>query len=159
MDAGVQERLSAGCELIADVASNFGEVRLKVTGASMMPAVWPGDVVTVSRCDSAELKPGMIALYRRTGTIVVHRIVRLDGDAVITQGDSLPDEDLPAKQVDVLGRVVRIERNGRLINPKLSPWWSMCSAILRRSTFCLRMTLRVGRRIRRFGSKELSWSR
>lgn len=39
-----------GCELVADVARRFGEVRLRLTGASMMPAVRPGDVITAQRC-------------------------------------------------------------------------------------------------------------
>ena len=36
-------------DLAAEVLRQFGEVRLKVTGASMLPSVWPGDVLTVRR--------------------------------------------------------------------------------------------------------------
>ena len=36
-------------DLDAQVIRQFGELRLKVTGASMLPSVWPGDVLTVRR--------------------------------------------------------------------------------------------------------------
>ena len=50
MIADLQQCTALQCELVADVARAFGEVRLRVTGASMLPAIWPGDIlVTVQR--------------------------------------------------------------------------------------------------------------
>jgi signal peptidase I len=104
------------------------------------------------------LELGQIVLYRRDKTLVAHRIVRIEGDLPITQGDALPDEDPPLREADVLGRIIRIQRNGCLISPERSFRLRMCSAVLRRSDFCLRMALRVSRLMRQYGSKELSWS-
>jgi signal peptidase I len=158
MDVGSQQRSSSGCELVADIASSFGEVHLRVTGASMMPAVWPGDVIQVRRSESASLRAGQIVLARCQGRLVAHRIVRVDGDLLITRGDTLAEEDPPVREADVLGRIVCLLRNGRVIYPEPSFALGMCSAILRRSDFCLRMLLRAGRLLRRFERRELSWS-
>jgi hypothetical protein len=49
--------------------------------------------------------------------------------------------------------VVALVRNGHCVHLSQSPWQRVSSAILRRSDFCMRMTLRLGRRLR------LPWSR
>ena len=38
-----------GCDLAAEVADAFGRVRLRVSGTSMVPAIRPGDMVSVER--------------------------------------------------------------------------------------------------------------
>jgi len=35
-------------DLAADVICGFGTLRLRVKGFSMLPTIWPGDVVSVS---------------------------------------------------------------------------------------------------------------
>ena len=67
---------SACCELVADVARREGKVQLKVAGTSMVPALLPGDVVTVRSCNAAELKPGSIVVFRKNNRLVTHRFVR-----------------------------------------------------------------------------------
>ena len=54
-------------DLAAEVIRQFGEVRLRVNGASMLPSVWSGDVLTVRRRSAAELLPGRIVLCYRNG--------------------------------------------------------------------------------------------
>jgi signal peptidase I len=158
MDVGCQHRSSLACELVSEVASDFGTVCLRVTGASMLPAIWPGDVVQVRRSETVSPRAGQIVLARRQGGLVVHRIARIEGDWLVTRGDANADEDSPVAKSDVLGEVVSMMRHGRLVLPRQSLRLRMCSAILRRSDFCLRMALRVNRLMRQCGSKELSWS-
>lgn len=147
-----------GRELVADVAFNFGEVRLKVTGASMIPAIWPGDVITVCRRHIAELQPGHIVLYRREGMLVAHRLTCIHGDLVTTRGDSLEHNDPPITASDILGQVVHLVRNGRRVHLRQSWWQRISSSILQRSDFCMRVTLHLGRRWRRAGSREVAWA-
>ena len=156
-DRELQAHSVAGRELVAEVASNFGEVRLRVTGASMIPAIWPGDVITVCRCEITELQPGQIVLYRRKGKLVVHRVTCVRGDLLTTRGDSLQCDDPPITKSDIIGQVVYLVRNGRRVHLKQSGWQRVGSSFLRRSGFCLRMALRMGRRLRRSGSREMSW--
>ena len=61
-------------------------IRLKATGTSMLPAVWPGDILTVSRRATAELQPGQIILCYRNHCFVAHRLVGQSGDSLVTRG-------------------------------------------------------------------------
>jgi signal peptidase I len=157
MSEDAQQRLTLGCELVADVARRFGEVRLRATGCSMVPAVWPGDEITVRRCELAELKPGQIALCMRDGALVAHRVRRVEDDFLIMRGDALPFDDAPMSASDVVGQVVRVVRNGRDVELRRSAVQMLGAAMARRSTFLLRMMVRAGRSMDRIGGREISW--
>ncbi len=157
MDAEAKRR-AACCELVFDVARRAGEVRLKVTGGSMLPAMWPGDVVTVRRCNAAELQLGQIILFCRDGKFTTHRIARFAGDHLITRGDTLRPYDPPVRSSEVVGQVVSILRDGRSIRPEDSIRHRVVSSILRRSNLCKRITLRVSRHLRGPRSLQASWA-
>ncbi|HMH12541.1 MAG TPA: S26 family signal peptidase [Edaphobacter sp.] len=158
MNIESQQYSALGRELVVDVARSFGEVRLKVSGASMIPAVWPGDVITVRRRDFAELQPGQIVLYRQEEKLVAHRIACVRGDRLTTRGDSLCYDDPPIRESDIVGQVVCLLRNGRRVHLKQSFWQRVNSSLLRRSDFCIRMALRLGCRLRRPAGEEMSWA-
>src|SRR5713226_7834674 len=101
------------CELAADVSRRFGVLRLRVTGFSMLPSIWPGDIACVSRVDA--YRPGDVVLFSRKGRLFIHRVVEMSGGAVVTRGDSMLDADPPVAVSDVLGRVESIERRGSSI--------------------------------------------
>ncbi len=157
MNLNAQQRSGLGSDLVADVAFRFGEVRLKVTGSSMMPAIWPGDVITACRRNIAELQPGHIVLYRREGMLVAHRITCIHGDLVTTRGDSLEHDDPAITVPDIIGQVIHLVRNGRRVHLRQSWWQNVSSFILRRSDFCMRMALHLGRFLRRLDRREVSW--
>jgi len=146
-------------DLLADLVRRFGTARVAVTGSSMLPAIWPGDVVKVRHCDSAELRVGQIVLALGDGKLVAHRIRSIAGDRIVTQGDSMPQRDPPFAAAEILGQVVAILRDGRDIPLQQSPGQRFASSILRRSDFCLRMTLRIGRRCQWLRHMELLWAR
>ena len=140
MDAEAQRR-AACCELILAVARTSGEVSLKLSGTSMLPAVWPGDVVTVRRCDLAELQPRQIVLFHREGTLVAHRVLLASQNQLMTQGDSVPACDPPVNASEVVGQVIGISRNGQPVPVGFSFWQRSAAFFLRRSDFCLRLLL------------------
>ena len=98
---------AACCDLVAGVARIHGKVYLKVAGASMVPVLWPGDLVTVRSCDSSELQPGSIVVFRQNERLVVHRLMHWVGDCVVARGDARLRYDQPVKAGEVLGRVDR----------------------------------------------------
>lgn len=142
MDREIQRR-AVCCELVDEVARTVGEVRLKVTGASMLPALWPGDVVTVRRCDPAAVRPGQIILYRREGKLTAHRVHRISPNLLITRGDSVPSCDPPVGALGIVGQVVGILRNGRPVDPEQSSWHRAVSSMLCRSDYCTRIAVRI----------------
>src|SRR5437762_10192324 len=97
MDREAGARMAAGCSLAAEVVSSFGEVCLRVTGSSMLPSVWPGDMLTICRADMAAVRPGQIVLFRFDGWLLAHRVVRKVGrrgeQFLITRGDCLSRVD------------------------------------------------------------------
>jgi hypothetical protein len=66
---------NAGCELAPEVPRSVGELRLRVTESSMLPAVWPGDAVTACRRSAAQVLPGDIILCARQGRPFAHQVV------------------------------------------------------------------------------------
>lgn len=108
------------CQLAAEVLRSSGTLRLRVTGWSMLPAIWPGDTLVIERLSSA-ISEGDIVLFSRGQRFVAHRVLAKDsasGDSKLqTQGDAVPRPDAPVAIGDLLGKVSAIERNGKCIEP------------------------------------------
>lgn len=83
------------CELAAQVLKDSGILRLRASGSSMLPSLWPGDVITIKPQSFEQWRPGDIVLYRRAGTFFIHRVIAVSnsGDFLIVQGDWLPQPD------------------------------------------------------------------
>jgi signal peptidase len=121
-------------ELAAEVARTFGSLRLRVTGTSMMPAVQPGDVLSVGRVNLLEASPGEIVLFARGERLFAHRIVDRGGGSdhpyLVTRGDRVLDHDPPVFQSELLGRVISIERGRSRVRPR--PWLDSPNRLLGR---------------------------
>jgi hypothetical protein len=144
MTTTVDVRAEIKHELLAEVARSFGEVHFKATGDSMLPSVWPGDVLTVRRQSFSEFRPGQIVLYDRGQGLVAHRMVDRSGGQLITRGDSLRRNDVPVHEDQILGRVVSIARNGRPIGADFTRGRRIAAWLLRRSDLAGRVLLGWG---------------
>jgi len=139
----------AGDGLAVEVLVRFGEVSLCMAGTSMVPSVWPGDVVTIRRCAIHDIEAGQIVLATRGGRLFVHRVVTLQPPHLLLQGDALAFRDPPVSTDQFLGRVESIVRDGRRIDPPaLNLARRIVSAVVRRSTGASRLLL-AGDRLRR----------
>ena len=116
--------MELACGLAEEVVRNFGEVRLRVFGTSMVPSVLPGDLVLVHRANMEEISAGEIVLFVQLGRLFVHRVVgrkiMAAADSheecfLITRGDRQRNNDAPVSSSELLGRVVSIERDDRKI--------------------------------------------
>jgi len=111
----------------------------------MHPTIRHGDVITVEPVAPAKLKRGDIILCRLQKSFVAHRIVNIEtrngcGLTFILRGDASASCDAPVKPEQLLGKVVCLERDHRIID--LYRWrvrlWSMLYlslARLRRGVF------------------------
>jgi len=63
----------ACCDLVADLVCSSCKVQLKVTGASMVPALWLGDLLSVHSCVPSELLPDLMIVFRQKQKLIVHR--------------------------------------------------------------------------------------
>jgi len=158
-------------DLAVEVLRSFGAVKLRVTGTSMLPSIWPGDVIEVHRQAAGQISPGDVVLLRRDGGFIVHRVVEcanlpLDSGQtrrrahdvraaprqgstrlLSTRGDRLKALDPPVAAGDLLGRVTSVERSGRLVNVRatlrrrLGAWVLSRSELAARSVIYLRRIL------------------
>jgi hypothetical protein len=152
--AGAAAMQDAGTALAMEVLDRFGEVRLRVTGTSMVPSVWPGDVVTVRRCLLHHVETGQIVLATRDGRLFVHRALALQPACLLTQGDALAWPDPPVFAHQLLGRVESIDRRGTRVDlPTFTAARRAVAAIVRRSTAAGRL-LGVGDRLRRLATRS-----
>ena len=116
--------IEMACGLAEEVVRAFGEVRLRVFGTSMVPSILPGDLVLIQRASLDEISPGEVVLFFQKGRLFVHRVVerkvlaasgRPEESCLITRGDRLRHEDPPVTSSELLGRVVSIERDDRIV--------------------------------------------
>jgi hypothetical protein len=133
-------------ELIADLLMNGHRVKFRAPGYSMYPSILHEDVITVEPVNPSAVKIGDIILYRVQDSLIAHRVINIlkrsernsrsaprgpqdrSGSPTwaspssetlhfILRGDARPACDDPVAAEQVLGKVVRVETNGRGINP------------------------------------------
>lgn len=94
------------------------------TGSSMAPTFMQGDLALLRRRD--EVRVGEIVAYSSPslgGSTILHRVVALPADGVVTQGDDNswtdPDQPLPSELLGTL--VLRVPGGGAWWNRLTSP--------------------------------------
>lgn len=132
--------------IAANCLHNAGRLRLRVYGESMLPALWPGDVVEVAACSLDQVRAGEILLAERDGQFFMHRLIDASpAGGFILLGDSMPRPDPPFPSVALLGRLVhRADDGRRLKDAALHPGFG---AKLSRAVGVLLCHFRLARRI------------
>jgi hypothetical protein len=99
----------AKLELAVEVLRSFGELRFRALGESMLPSIFPGDIVVAHRARIECFAAGDVALFSREGRFYAHRVVERFSEGgrirLVTRGDSVPAADPPITQSELLGRV------------------------------------------------------
>jgi hypothetical protein len=132
-------------ELAAEVLASGGALRLQAMGTSMLPSIWPGDVLSIEHKAGGEIVLGDIVLVARDGRFFVHRLMGKSESGWITRGDSLPQDDEPVAEDQVLGLVSLIHRRSRVVVPRrrVSPFRRTLAWMLCRWDFWRNVALRV----------------
>lgn len=135
-------------DLAADSLLQFSEVRFVARGSSMLPAIFPGDCLTIKPFGDARARVGEVVLVRRAGEFRVHRIVRIVGHApqtsYILRGDALTQHDPPVSRSEILGRVSSVLRRGEsvLLSSVDTLPQRLLRALVRQSSLVAAMLLR-----------------
>jgi hypothetical protein len=99
-----------------------GRLRLQLRGESMLPTLWPGDVVEIASCSVDDVHPGEIVLALRAGRFFLHRFVtRLQPGGFQLRGDSMPGSDPQFPNEALLGRLVSRAQQGQCEDRPLLP--------------------------------------
>ena len=113
---------------IKEIIGAGGNVRLTVTGQSMMPTlIEQRDSVILVKPD--KLKKSDIILYQRTnGEYVLHRIVKVTKEGYGLCGDNQMKVEFPVLPEQIIAVVSAIVRKGKMIS-KNQPCYKISSAI------------------------------
>ncbi len=102
--------------VIVDLLASGHAVQFQARGDSMYPLIRDHDYLHVEPC--GEVRVGEIALVLAERGLTAHRVVSVDGDAVVTRGDNAPAPDDAVARSKVLGKVTSVIRDGREIKVK-----------------------------------------
>ncbi len=99
--------------IIKEKIDNDGNVKLPITGTSMLPLlVWGRDTVDLVKCENP--KKGDIIFYRReNGQFVLHRIVGKDDGGYVLCGDNQWHKETGIKDHNIIAVVTSITRKGK----------------------------------------------
>ena len=84
----------------------FGYGTAVVLTGSMEPTIMIDDLIIVAETDGYE--EGDVVVYQSGSALVVHRIVEVEPDTVITQGDANNAPDAPVRKEMIKGEVVGV---------------------------------------------------
>ena len=82
----------------------FGYGMAVVLSGSMEPTFSKGDLIIVK--ESSSFKENQIVVFEDASSLVVHRIVSIDGEQVITKGDANNAEDEPIDSSRIKGEMI-----------------------------------------------------
>jgi signal peptidase I len=104
-------------DLAAEVLRRFGEVQIVEMGRSMIPSIYPGDLLTIRSGEKSAVRCGDIVLHLRAGRFCVHRVTRTWQESgtlmFATWGDAAVQQDPPFDENQLLGRVTAVVRRGK----------------------------------------------
>ena len=127
----------ASMELGRSLADRDGTV-FRVKGRCMYPTVRAGDILRIQSRAAVEVSVGDIAVCRRPGYMIGHRVIdkgEREGRAyIVTRPDcTLDGSDGPTFDEDLLGVVTSIERRGKGVplQPVNHPWLVRAGLTLR----------------------------
>ena len=87
-----------------DLPMPFGYGAAVVLSGSMEPEFSTGDMIVVKETEDFDIYD--IVVYKSGSSLVVHRIVGIGAEKVVTKGDANNTEDEPITRADVLGKVI-----------------------------------------------------
>src|SRR5439155_11630789 len=138
--------------LAAEVLRSGLHLRLRAMGTSMLPTLWPGDLLTIESVAVEQAKRGDLILFMREGRFFVHRLIaKVEADAMlITRGDCLSAGDAPVSAKEFLGKVVQVQRRGLSFapSPRLSRVRLVIARLLCHFSPLQRLTLGIYARYR-----------
>lgn len=90
--------------LKSDYVNIFGYTFFEVGSGSMSPTILSNDVIVVKLNENYQTND--IVTFRYGDSIVTHRIVKINGDKIITKGDANNIRDLSVNKDSMIGKVV-----------------------------------------------------
>ncbi len=82
----------------------FGFSIFKVMTGSMEPTIKKEDIILAKI--TKDVKENDIIVFEKENGIITHRIIKIDGNSIITKGDNNNSVDEPIENSEVIGKVI-----------------------------------------------------
>ena len=106
-------------EVIEEALTTGATVRFRAEGTSMRPTIRDGEALSIAAVSPDEVVRGDVLLCRHDTRVLAHRVVGVTGRGTHRvfqlRGDAKAACDAPVGEHDVVGKVIAIHRNGRLV--------------------------------------------
>ena len=143
-------------ELLLAMVESGMALRTTARGFSMHPFIRDKDVLTISPIKDMQPSPGDVVAFTQpeSGRLAIHRIIGRTDDGWLIKGDNCPDPDGEVATEKIIGRVCRVERQGKEAHLGIGKAGKLI-AILNRGSILLRLKhlLIMPRRVINYGMR------
>lgn len=102
-------------------------IRGRLKGNSMYPLIKNDEIIKVKPLKENDLTVGDIVVFKADTLITVHRFLKehaSNGTIITTKGDSNMFFDPPNQKIDIIGKVISVEKStGTIINLETRTWY------------------------------------
>lgn len=131
-----------------------GSFLYRCTGRSMLPLLREyRDLVEIFPCPEAGPRRGDVVLFRRNGSYVLHRVVRVTADGYVMRGDHNARPEKGVKREDLVGVMTACVRNG--VRTPVTAVRCRLYVFLNRLTYPARLAAFAAGRLRKAGSRTI----
>ncbi|MBI5650998.1 MAG: GNAT family N-acetyltransferase [Chloroflexi bacterium] len=103
-------------ELTRVVLEHGKPFRFTARGYSMSPFIQDGDAITLAPfADAPHIGEVVAFINPASDRLVVHRLIAETSDGFVLKGDNIAEPDGVFARAQILGRVVRVERDGKTV--------------------------------------------
>lgn len=106
----------------------LGGTSLTIPTDSMVPTIRPGDAIAAVPVDPTTVHAGQVVVFEDSGgQLLAHRIIKIDGDKITTQGDALRSPDPATTRGSIRWQVAYVVPGGAVTtawasNPIIAFW-------------------------------------
>lgn len=95
----------------------FGYTFFEVATGSMSGTLDIGDIIIVKI--TKQIKTNDIIVYKKYESYITHRVIEIENNKIITKGDANNTNDEPIGKEDVVGKVVKVFKNIKILKKVL----------------------------------------
>lgn len=144
-DGEVRLRGTDLIEIIGAVLARGTAFRFRVKGFSMWPFIKDEDIVTIAAAQTGRLRLGEVVafVHPESQGLVMHRVIGKRGEDYLVQGDNALRQDGALSKARILGRVKKVERDGKGVVLGLGPERVLIALLIRSRFFLSRILFRL----------------
>lgn len=102
----------------------FGFEYKEILSGSMAPVLNVGDIVLISKSNMNEIQVGDIISYKLDENTIVHRVIEIDEEGLVTKGDAASEKDgIVVTEAEFGGKVIFHLTNGIHYIEIINSWY------------------------------------